>query len=222
MFILTRMVRSALRRQDFVSCFVIGPQGSGKTTYAMLVLHEVYGDWDEVLKHLYFDPREALPELKEALQTGRRIPLMVFDDAGLHLSKYLISSNREGFHLARLINGLVNLIRTLTAGVVYTSPDMDILKELRKKAWAVAEPTAPHGVEDPSRVAKLYRKRIAPSGKVYIHKLGYDAYDLRAIPADVRKEYEEKRRAAMEPLLQELENLWSNAGPTPPTNPTRT
>lgn len=221
MFILTKMIKSALRRQDFVSCFVIGPQGSGKTTYAMLVLHEIYKDWDNVLRHLYFDPREALPELKNALRSGSRMPLIVFDDAGLHLSKYLISSNKEGFHLVRLINGLFNLIRTLTAGVIFTSPDMDILKELRKKAWVVAEPTAPHGVEDPSRLAKLYRKRIAPSGKVYIHKLGYDAYDLRAIPNDVRAEYEEKRRAAMEPLLEELEALWVGKTPTPPTNPTR-
>ena len=49
---------------------------------------------------------------------------------------------------------------------------MDILKELRKKAWIVAEPTAPHGLSKPDRLAKLYRTRIPPSGKVYVHKLG--------------------------------------------------
>ncbi len=220
MFILTRIIKSALRRYDFVSAFIIGPQGAGKTTYALLILHEVYGDWDKVLQHTYFDPREALPKFKDVLSSGERIPAILFDDAGLHLSKYLISSSREGFHLVRLINGLVNLMRTLVAGVIYTSPDMDILKELRKKAWIIGEPTAPHGVKDPSRIVKLYRKRIAPSGKVYIHKLGYDAYDLRDLPTDVRREYEEKRRAAMEPLIEELENLWRRI-PTPPTNPTR-
>ncbi len=218
MFVLTRIIKSAIKRYDFISAFVIGPQGVGKTTYALLTLHEIYGDWDEVLANVHFDPREALPKFKEVLRSGRRIPAILFDDAGLHLSKYLLSSNREGFHLVRLINGLVNLMRTLVAGVIYTSPDMDILKELRKKAWIVAEPTAPHGYAVPERVAKLYRKRIAPSGKVFIHKLGYDAYDLRAIPNDVRTEYEEKRRLAMEPLLEELENLWT---PTPPTNPTQ-
>ena len=71
---------------------------------------------------------------------------------------------------------------------------MDILKELRKKAWIVAEPTAPHGLSKPERLAKIYRKRIAPSGKVYVHKLGYDAYGLDAIPQEVRERYEEKRR----------------------------
>ena len=210
--ILARLVQSALRRYDFVSAFVIGPQGMGKTTYAMLVAYEVYRDWDLVLSHLYFDPREALPRFKDALKSGERLPLLVFDDAGLHLSKYLVSSSREGFHLTRLLNGLVNLARTLTAAIIYTSPDMDILKELRKKAWVVAEPTAPHGVSKPECIAKLYRKRIAPSGKVYVHKLGYDAYRLDAIPPDVRREYEEKRRAAMEPLLEELEQAWEKSG----------
>lgn len=206
--ILARMIKSAYRRYDFVSAFVIGPQGMGKTTYAMLVAYEVYRDWDLVLENLHFDPREALPRFKEALESGERIPLVIFDDAGMHLSKYMLSESREGFRLAMRLNALINLARTLTAGIIYTSPDMDILKELRKKAWIVAEPTAPHGIGKPERLAKLYRKRIAPSGRVYIHKLGYDAYRLDAIPQDVRKEYEEKRRAAMEPLLSELEKAW--------------
>jgi hypothetical protein len=210
--ILAGLVKSAFRRYDFISAFVIGPQGSGKTTYAMLVSYEVYGDWDKVLEHLHFDPREALPQFREALRSGKRIPLVIFDDAGMHLSKYMLSESREGFHLAVRLNALINLARTLTAGIIYTSPDMDILKELRKKAWIVAEPTAPHGLEKPERLAKLYRKRIAPSGRVYVHKLGYDAYRLDAIPPGVRREYEEKRRAAMEPLLDQLEEAWVREG----------
>lgn len=209
--ILARMIKSAYKRYDFVSAFVIGPQGSGKTTYAMLVAYEVYKDWDAVLDHLYFDPREVLPEFERALETGERIPVVIFDDAGLHLSKYLISSSREGFHLTRLLNGLINLARTLVAGIIYTSPDMDILKELRKKAWIMAEPTAPHGLAKPDRLVKLYRKRIAPSGKVYVHKLGYDAYRLDQIPQRIREKYEEKRRKAMKPLINELREAWANS-----------
>lgn len=208
--ILARLVESAINRYDFVSAFIVGPQGAGKTTYAMLVAHEVYGDWGRVLEHLYFDPREVLPVFEKSLESGERIPLVIFDDAGLHLSKYLISSSREGFHLTRLLNGLVNLARTLTAGIIYTSPDMDILKELRKKAWIIAEPTAPHGLGKPERRVKLYRKRISPSGKVYVHKLGYDLYRLDQIPMWVRERYEEKRRGAMKPLIRQLREVWES------------
>ena len=208
--ILAKLIKNAYRRYDFVSAFVIGPQGIGKSTYAMLVAYEIYSDWGKVLDHIYFDPREVLPKFKQAILKKERIPLVIFDDAGLHLSKYLLSSNRDGFHLVRLINGLINLARTVVAGIIYTSPDMDILKELRKKAWIVAEPTTSHGYGKLERIAKLYRKRIAPSGRVYVHKLGYDRFRLDSIPEVVRRKYEEKRREAMKPLLEELMNRWTS------------
>ncbi len=203
--ILSKLIDSAYKHYDFESAFIIGPQGMGKTTYAMLVLYELYGDWDQVLENVVFDPREVLPRFKEALAAGKRIKAVVFDDAGMHLSKYLLSSSKEGFHLVRLLNSMFNLIRTICAGVIYTSPDMDILKELRKKAWIIGEAQAPHGRRKPQRAMKLYRKRILASGKVCVQILGIDSYRLDIIPSDVRKEYEEKRRAAMEPLLEQLQ-----------------
>jgi len=206
--ILARKIRSAYYRYDFESAFIIGQQGYGKTTYAMLVLYELYdGDWDKVLQHVVFDPQEILPRFKEALKTGKRIKAVVFDDAGLHLSKYLIHTGEQGFKLTMVINALFNLIRTICAGVIFTSPDMDVLKELRKKSWIVGTPAAPHGKNAPYRQMLLFRKTIHPSGRVYVAKIGVDEYRLDVIPRDVRKQYEEKRKAAMEPLLNRLEEL---------------
>jgi len=215
MLTFTRKVLNAYKRHDFENLFIIGPQGMGKTTYAMLVLYEVYdGDWDKVLEYLTFDPREMLPKLKEALHTGERIKLIVFDDAGIHLSKYLWSLDKEAQQVALLMNSLFNIIRTICAGVIFTSPDMDILKELRKKSWWVGEPRAPSGKNDPRRFMILYRKRILVTGVTRVSKKAIDEYDLRLIPDDVRKEYEEKRKAAIEPLLGKLEELL--ASPYPP------
>ncbi len=210
MLVLTRLVNHAAKHYDFVQAFIIGPQGAGKTTYAMLVLYELYGDWDEVLKWVVFDPREVLPAFKEVLRGQRpRIKAVVFDDAGYHLSKYLFLQGREGAEKTLLINALVNLARTLSAAFIFTSPDLDTLKEIRKKSWIVGQPTAPSGWHQPYRVMKLYRKTIMPDGTTRIKHFAEDRYDLRAIPADVRREYEEKRRAAMEPLLEQLESLLS-------------
>ena len=89
------MVSSAYGRYDFLSAFVMGLQDMGKMTYAMLVAYEVYGAGTRCSGNLYFNPREALPRLKKALRTGERIPLVVFGDVGMHLSKYLVSSNYE-------------------------------------------------------------------------------------------------------------------------------
>jgi len=111
MLVLSRKIRSAVKRYDFESAFLVGPQGMGKTTYGMLVLYEIYRDWDLVLHYTVFDPRPVLYELKECLTTGRRIPTILFDDAGIHLSKYLpqIEGNAE---LVMVLNATYNLIRT--------------------------------------------------------------------------------------------------------------
>ncbi|MEM3948248.1 MAG: hypothetical protein QXM76_01470 [Zestosphaera sp.] len=203
MLILSKKILKAYKHDDFVSAFVIGPQGIGKTTYAMLVAHEVYSDWNKVLDHLFFDPKEALPYFQEALETGTRIPLVIFDDAGYHLSKYLWSTSYEGQKLTLLYNALINLARTMVAGIIYTSPDMDVLKELRKKAWIVGEVQVTS--ESPlERQVKLYKKRIGVTGQIYVTKLGYDRYRLDAIPNHVRSKYLEKRRKAINPLLTEL------------------
>jgi len=203
----TRKVVSAYRRGDFENLFIVGPQGMGKTTYAMLVLYEVYRDWDKVLEWLVFDPREVLPRLKQALRGGKRVELVVFDDAGIHLSKYLWSVSRESQRMAMYVNALFNVVRSVCAGVIFTSPDMDVLKELRKKSWWVGEPKAPRGRDDPTRVMVLYRKRITVTGAVVVSRKAEDVYDLRLIPQDVRREYEEKRKVAVEAVLNRLERL---------------
>ena len=211
MLVLSRKIRSAVKRYDFESAFLVGPQGMGKTTYGMLVLYEIYRDWDLVLHYTVFDPRPVLYELKECLTTGRRIPTILFDDAGIHLSKYLpqIEGNAE---LVMVLNATYNLIRTVTGGVIFTSPDMDILKELRKKSWWIGTPTAPHGREHPKRYLVLYRKRIMPTGHTRVYRSAEDEYWLTMIPGDVRKEYEDKRRDALLPVIDRLIDLLDSGG----------
>ena len=41
-----------------------------------------------------------------------------------------------------------------------------------------------------------------------MHKLGLDRYRLDQIPPNVRANYEERRRKAMEPPLEELRSVW--------------
>jgi len=59
---LARLISSAYKRYDFVSAFVIGPQGMGKTTYAMLVAYEVYGDWGQGAREPILRPQRGAAE----------------------------------------------------------------------------------------------------------------------------------------------------------------
>ncbi|NPA97056.1 MAG: hypothetical protein GXO32_05590 [Crenarchaeota archaeon] len=219
MLTLTKRILRAWRSYGYEQAFVIGPQGSGKTTYAMLVAYEVYSHlkqwlkqkgfkdpWDAVLHYITFDPRELMDELHSALERGYRIPLIVFDDAGVHLSKYLIQQGGESYRLVMWLNALFNLIRTICAATIFTSPDMDVLKELRKKSWVVVE--IMKSSKGPRyREAVVYTKRISASGKVYVSRKAVDIYSLDLVPQEVRARYEEKRRNAMKPVLEELKQM---------------
>jgi len=201
MLTLTKKIKFAMRHYGFESVFVIGPQGCGKTTYAMLVAYEIYRDWDKVLHYVVFDPLEIMDEIEQSLEKNQRIPLIVFDDAGVHLSKYLFHTS-EGFKLAIAMNALFNLMRTVCAGVIFTSPDMDTLKEIRKKAWIVVEPQkVPGSKYSVERKAVIYRKRILASGYTCVKRIGEDYYRLDSIPCWVRAEYEEKRKKATKPVI---------------------
>ena len=189
--------------------FVIGPQGMGKTRFAMLCAYEIYGDWDYVLQHLFFDPYPAFREMRKVRHTGQRIPLIIFDDAGLHFSKYLIATGREGYYKAMLINYLFNVIRSMVSGVILTSPDDDILKELRKKSWLRGQPWTVRGLFDPVREMHYYRIRLDILGRQRPKKLmDIDRYHLNSIPQDVAEEYEEKRWEAIDDLWELIEAVF--------------
>ena len=117
-----------------------------------------------------------------------------------------------------LYNALINLARTIVGGIIYTSPDMDILKELRKKSWLVCEVQVVSNSKSLERQVKIYKKRISASGQIYVSKIGYDKYRLDTIPDYVRKEYAVKRKKAMLPLINELSKTINEMKDTPPTH----
>lgn len=212
MLTFTKRVLQAYKRYGFESLFIIGPQGSGKTTYALLVLYEVYRDWDKVLEHTFFDLPRAIEKLEKAFDSGERLPVILFDDAGIHLSKYLWFSP-EGRALVMWFNAFYNLIRTVCSAVIFTSPDMDTMVEIRKKSWWVGEPRLPRHASSNQHVREmvLYKKRITVTGQVFATKRAIDIYKLDAIPSSVRQRYEEKRREALRKTLELLKDAMRRA-----------
>ena len=214
MLTFTRKVLESWKHWGYEQLFIEGPQGMGKTTYAMLVAYEVYRDWKTALYWTVFDPRTIWHEFDrriEMLEAGElestdRIPLVIFDDAGIFFSKYLYQQGKEGQELAEAINSLFNMIRSICAAVIFTSPDMDVLKELRKKSWWVGEPRVLYTKEDPRRIMTLYKRRITFMG-AYKTKSAIDNFRLDVIPQWVRTEYNKKRGRALKQVSSRLRNL---------------
>lgn len=79
------LIMLAYRRDLGYTWFCVGQRGSGKTTLSALLLYSVYGSWDVCRRHIIYD-LEELDALKEYYSSkGGKAPLVVFDDAAMHL-----------------------------------------------------------------------------------------------------------------------------------------
>jgi len=172
--LLADLIEDAWSKTGFVSALIFGMQGAGKTTYALRTAYAVYGSWEEALRHLFFDPLPALELLQEANEKGERVKLVIFDDAGWWLSKYLWYVE-GGISTIFAINGLFNLIRTLCSAVIFTSPLVnDVLKPLREKCWLRIKirRSGHYGL------ATIYKVDYTPKLRLTCNKVGADRFVL--------------------------------------------
>lgn len=207
MLFLAKLIKTALRRNGVVSAYVYGEFGYGKTSYALWVAYEVYGNWSEALRHLVFKPEEALRIIGRAIDTGERVPLIIMDDAGLWLDK-LTWWERPKVRFMELFN----LIRSVTAGIIFTTPSRELPQQLVNKLFyrirvePVYKPGTIPGVSDVVEYARSlglkpyvskamgYKLKTLPQFFNIIKKQFVDYYPTHY---PVFREYEEKRREAL-------------------------
>ncbi|AGG36555.1 DnaA-like protein [Sulfolobales Mexican fusellovirus 1] len=210
MFWLTQKILNAYREEGFVGVEVFGPQGAGKTTYALKVAKQVYkhlgykNSWEVALNHLYFDVKDSLVVLTEAYFTQKRIPVIIYDDAGVWLEKYSWQKSD-----LRLFARLYKLIRTLTAGVIFTTPsEGDLMKNVREKAWykvKVVKNGHSRGVQRSK--AKIFAFKLEVVNRQFKEVVVEKAEDeyLVKLPDHIYKVYLEKRKR--EGILPQLRGL---------------
>jgi len=198
---LAEVIEKAYENYEFECIMIQGKQGSGKTHYALYTLRSLYGSWEEALYNLVFNPFSTLPRLRDAVANEYRIKAMCYDDAGKWLSKYLYFF-KGGKFIVMSMNSLINLMRTCCAAIIYTSPDPDILKELRKKVWIVVDIVKTNRKR--WRKAIIYRKKIRPTGFTTLKLLSEETFPLLKIPKTVWQDYNVMRKAA---TLETIDSL---------------
>ena len=195
----SRIIKREYKRYGFASFFMYGHQGSGKTTYALKILKEVYGGWENVLRYTYFHIDQLIDDLEIAFDNYRRIPAVLVDDAGLAILKYYWQKEGEQW-----FSRFFNLIRSASSSVIFTSVETDdIVKFIRTKIKYVCM-LVRHG--DDWSEARGYERVLLPNGK-RIERLKFiDSFKLR-LPDDIRSHYEELRRDAIKRLFAERRKL---------------
>lgn len=219
---LAELARLAWRNNSVVVAYVYGNFGSGKTSYALWTAYEVLGGWERVLKYLFFDPGEAAAVMRRAIERGRRLPVIIMDDAGLWLDRMTWWEEEKVAFMQ-----FFNLIRSVAACVIFTTPTEELPKQILRKSTVRVrvEPVAvEHAlslvggevVEAVQAAAKSYGLKHSPlalaTGYVvhtlpsFMQIVSKQFYDLFPLHYPVVEEYERKRRAALRRYFERWES----------------
>jgi hypothetical protein len=184
---LSSLIKEAYGNNGVVIAYVYGPMGYGKTSYALWTAYEVLGDWDKVLKYTFFDLDDAINIMWRHVKKNERIPIMILDDAGFFLNR-LTWWERDKVEFMELLN----LARSIAAGIIFTSPSHEIPRQILSKTnYRVSvRPLEPHEVMKSDAAIEVLKltKTLGLSEYVAMAK-GYQLVVLPSFSKLVKKEY---------------------------------
>ncbi len=124
-YTLTRIIRDTHNEGSNVLVAVVSDprsiqkRGVGKSVFALRLLVDMYKTWkwEDLRRYIVFMPQDFLSLIDNVLQTGKRIPLLVWDDAGFWL-------NRQKWYnkFVMAVRENLNVIRTAVTSIVFTAP----------------------------------------------------------------------------------------------------
>ena len=208
--ILASRIVTAYKRGSFVAAIIYGRQGAGKSVYSIKVGFDALrrlgflgpkATTREVFRrYMVFSAYQLLSKVRHA--RDHRIPLLIWDDAGVHGGSYLFFTDP---HLAKAIADTFRVIRTRIASVLFTTPSpRDLLKPLRSYDTLIVYI---HEVDDVWSRAHGYQLRLLPSGDVRIRKVYVEDFKRRLRTYDdyikIRDRYVDYALDALERLLEQ-------------------
>ena len=205
-FVLTDLILREWFTYGFLSVITYGRQGVGKSIYNMKVAAEVFGylkrklTWRELIdKYVVFDVDDLISRVREARS---RIPVLIWDDAGVHGSSYWWFLDRKR---TMLLSALFQTARTKLNALLMNSPNPAfILKHFRVIDSIIVLVVKADGRRS---VAHGYRLKLLPSGRIVIKKLFMDTF-IREFKG--YEHYLEKRKAYVDYVLDEIRKAAGN------------
>jgi len=173
---LAELVKKAHKYNGIVTAYIYGEFGYGKTSYALWTAHEVYGSWKKALDHLYFKPHEVIEAIGEAIRTENRIPVIIMDDAGLWLDR-LTWYERDKVMFMQLFN----LIRSVAAGVLFTTPSQELPNQILNKCFFRIKVEIVNPEMEPTEIIEQVEK-LARSYNLYPLISKAIGYRLKTLP----------------------------------------
>lgn len=229
-FILTNRIIQE-RPTGLCSAVIEGRRGIGKSAYCLKVGKEVYQQMYKcsdteayrlALKYTLYDMGDIINVLQDAISRDETLPMVTWDDAGVHASSILWFFKMEEVHKLKAIT---DTIRSAVTGFLLNCPDrsslLSFLRNYDDYLVEIVRNNKPCGgsttytskktgdvirYKSYERIARGYTIFKLPSGKKLVYKNYEDEYSCY-LPNDVYEEYDKKRKYYLAAALKELKEL---------------
>lgn len=193
----THAMQRAVKYKEHNCYFIYGKQGTGKTTYAMLMAYSYYRSWKKVLQHMVFKKEEAAQLISKCFDAdGKiiyRIPILIWDDFTFENKK-----SRKYDRTVEEFSGLLGVIRTIVSNFIATGSSFKSMPQAYKDyPWQVIRITRPRFER---AKAYFYEWNISPRKEYFRRKIDpftmqylSESFRFNWIPPEIIKEKERIR-----------------------------
>jgi len=200
--VLATKIEKALKDDAFMGAIVYGGQRLGKSSYCAKVMFEILGDWDLVNDHMLFELSDVVELLERANARREKIPVVCWDDCGVHGGKYLYFQDRL---LVQYLGNLLDVIGLNLGGLLMTTPSpLNLLRVLRGYEFMRIKIYRRDNFN--GRIAVGYQAVLLPSGTRLIKRQFKDNFNVM-LPNDFWHSYLEKRQRYLDVAISKLKEL---------------
>jgi len=207
-FVLAKKILKA-HPHGFVGAIVEGRRSVGKSTYCIKVKKEVYQEmygcddeeaWKISLNNTLFTLDDIITTLRESRKKEDMLPVITWDDAGVHGSSVQWFINMKG---VQELKAVTDTVRSAVTGMLLNCPNREgLTKTLRNYDDYLVMITKLNGQN--FRSARGYNVYRLPSGMKRVYRNFDDRYTCR-LPNWVYKIYMEKRNKYLDEALAAID-----------------
>ena len=179
---------------------ITGKQQSGKSSYALMILYEIYGgNVDEVMKHIVFSMEDFTKVISSAVNGGYRERCLVWDDMSIQGSAARWSTDPK---MVMYLSGLGDTLGIATKSLILTSPSGDMVKAFRN--YSKYKVIINSGRQKYDRVARGYWIGKSPMDQRWCSTEFEDKYDTRIPFYEI---YAQKRKELSLNVVRNMESF---------------
>lgn len=191
-----------IKKPTFVGATLYGERRIGKSVYGLLTLYQVYKNWDDVFKYIFFSIRDLTKFLMNCAKNDYKCPVIMWDDAGVQGGAQMYHTNRV---LVHYLGAVFDVVGTALKGIILTTPDSENLIKAIRRANFYKVKVIP-GQHEYDRIATIYLPMRTPYEQFRLQKKGVDNFDVR-LPIKIYEKYYKMRKQYSISALESLETF---------------